>query len=76
MSHVSTPLRCSSIIDARRGSHFAITPVDLVGSRQFYLPDIGVLVTEMMSQSGLVSLSDALALRTGTDLTEDAEAAR
>jgi GH15 family glucan-1,4-alpha-glucosidase len=71
-----SPPLFDSIIDARRGSHFAITPENLVGSRQFYLPDTGVLVTEMMSQSGLVSLTDALALRTGTDLTEDAEAAR
>src|SRR5262245_13555403 len=65
-----------SIIDAGRGSHFAITPENPIGSRQFYLPDTGVLVTEIESQSGLVSVTDALALRTGTDLTEDAEAAR
>jgi len=65
-----------SIIDAQRGSHFAITPENPIGSRQFYLPDTGVLVTEIQSQSGFVSVTDALALRTGTDLTEDAEAAR
>ena len=65
-----------SIIDAQRGARFAITPDNPLGSRQFYLPDTGVLVTEIRSQSGVVSITDALALRTGTDLTEEAEAAR
>jgi len=71
----SAPL-FNAIIDARRGSHFAITPDRPVESHQFYLSDTGVLVTEILSQSGFVSLTDALALRTGTDLTDDAEAAR
>ncbi|HYR87748.1 MAG TPA: glycoside hydrolase family 15 protein [Terriglobia bacterium] len=71
-----SPPLFDSIIDVRRGSHFAINPENPVGSRQFYVPDTGVLVTEILSQSGLVSLTDALALRTGTDLTEDVEASR
>src|SRR5262245_13240521 len=71
-----SPPLFDAILDARRGSHFAIAPDNPVGSHQFYLPDTGVLVTEILSQSGFVSLTDALALRTGTDLTEDAEAAR
>jgi GH15 family glucan-1,4-alpha-glucosidase len=71
-----SPPLFDSIIDARRGSHFALTPENRVGSRQFYVPDTGVLVTEILSQSGLVSLTDALALRSGTDLTQDVEAAR
>jgi GH15 family glucan-1,4-alpha-glucosidase len=71
-----SPPLFDSMIDAKQGSNFAITPDSPVGSRQFYLPDTGVLVTEIVAQSGFVSLTDALALRAGTDLTEDREAAR
>jgi GH15 family glucan-1,4-alpha-glucosidase len=65
-----------SIIDARRGSHFAITPDTPVEARQAYLPDTGVLVTEIQSQSGLVSITDGLRLQAGADLTQETEAAR
>jgi GH15 family glucan-1,4-alpha-glucosidase len=71
----SAPL-FDSMIDVQHGSHFAITPDTPVASRQFYVQDTGVLVTEIQCPSGLVSITDALALQTGTDLTEDAEAAR
>jgi GH15 family glucan-1,4-alpha-glucosidase len=71
----SAPL-FDSMIDARRGSRFTIMPDNPVGSRQFYLPDSGVVVTEIRSQSGIVSLTDALVLREGMDLTGDTEAAR
>jgi alpha,alpha-trehalase len=71
-----SPPLFDAIIDARRGSYFAITPENPVGSHQFYLPDTGVLVTEILSHSGFVSLTDALVLQRGTDLAEDAEAAR
>jgi GH15 family glucan-1,4-alpha-glucosidase len=71
-----SPPLFDSIIDSGCGSCFAISPHNAVESRQFYVPDTGVLVTEILSLSGLVSVTDALALRTGTDLTEDAEAAR
>src|SRR5262245_20130523 len=70
----SAPL-FDSMIDARRGSRFTIMPDNPVGSRQFYLPDSGVVVTEIRSQSGIVSLTDALVLREGMDLTGDSETA-
>jgi GH15 family glucan-1,4-alpha-glucosidase len=70
----SAPL-FDSIIDAQRGSRFTITPDYPVESRQFYLPDSGVVVTEIRSQSGIVSITDALVLREGLDLTGDTEAA-
>jgi GH15 family glucan-1,4-alpha-glucosidase len=47
-----------------------------VDSRQFYEPDSAVLVTEMRTGSGLVRITDALALRSGADLTENTEANR
>jgi GH15 family glucan-1,4-alpha-glucosidase len=72
----SPPLFCG-ILDSRRGGAFTVAPEDLVQSRQRYEPDSGVLVTEMRGlHSGLVRLTDALTLRSGADLTEDAPAAR
>ena len=65
-----------ALLRSRRGSYFSITPENPTGSRQFYLPDTGVLVTEIQSASGLIAITDALTLHGGTDLTQDAEAAR
>jgi GH15 family glucan-1,4-alpha-glucosidase len=48
----------------------------LVESRQLYENDTGVLITEMRSASGLIRLTDALTLRSGADLSEDAPADR
>jgi alpha,alpha-trehalase len=71
----SPPLFCG-ILDAARGGAFTVAPEDVVESRQFYEPDSGVLVTEMRGRSGLVRVTDALTLRSGADLREDAPAAR
>jgi alpha,alpha-trehalase len=48
----------------------------LIESRQYYEPDTAVLVTEMRGPAGLVRVTDALTLRQGADLTEDAAAGR
>lgn len=71
----SPPLFCR-ILDTTRGGAFTVAPENLVESRQFYESDTGVLVTEMRSQSGLVRVTDALTIRSGADLTEDAPAGR
>ena len=71
----SPPLFCG-ILDRERGGTFTVAPEDLVQSRQSYEPDSGVLVTEMRGRSGVVRVTDALTLRSGTDLNEDAPAAR
>lgn len=71
----SPPLFCR-ILDSSRGGAFTVAPENLVESRQFYESDTGVLVTEMRSQSGLVRVTDALTIRSGADLTEDAPAGR
>ena len=70
----SPPLFCS-LLD-HRGGAFRLAPVEVVASRQRYEPDTGVLVTEMRASSGIVRLTDALALRAASDLTEDAAAGR
>lgn len=71
----SPPLFCR-LLDAKRGGAFTIAPEEIVESRQYYEPDTAVLVTEMRCPSGLVKLTDALTLRQGANLTEDAPAGR
>jgi GH15 family glucan-1,4-alpha-glucosidase len=69
----SEPLFCA-LLDHTRGGEFAVTPEELVEARQHYEPDTAVLITELRTETGLVRLTDALALRAGADLTDDAPA--
>ncbi|MDG9687562.1 glycoside hydrolase family 15 protein [Streptomyces sp. DH18] len=69
------PLFCG-LLDHARGGHFTLAPEDLVEARQRYEPDTGVLITELRSSTGLVRVTDALALRSGADLTDDTPADR
>lgn len=69
------PLFCG-LLDHARGGHFTVAPEDVVEARQWYEPDTGVLTTELRSGTGLLRITDALALRTGADLTDDAPAHR
>jgi alpha,alpha-trehalase len=71
----SPPVFCR-ILDARRGGAFTIAPEGMIESRQYYEPDTAVLVTEMRGPAGSVRVTDALTLRQGADLTEDAAAGR
>ena len=71
----SPPLFCG-LLDARRGGAFTVAPEEVVASRQFYEPDSGVLVTELRGREGSVRVTDALTLRAGGDLAEDAPAGR
>jgi alpha,alpha-trehalase len=71
----SPPLFCG-LLDAQRGGNFTIAPEEMTESRQYYESDTGVLVTEMRCASGLVRLTDALTLRSGAELSEDAAAGR
>ncbi|WP_326634047.1 glycoside hydrolase family 15 protein [Nonomuraea fuscirosea] len=69
------PLLCG-LLDHARGGEFALTLDDLRAARQFYEPDTAVLVTELQGPTGLVRITDALALRAGSDLSDDAGAGR
>jgi alpha,alpha-trehalase len=71
----SAPLFCS-ILDPDRGGRFTVAPDGLRESAQRYVEDTGVLVTEMRTDSGSVRVTDAMTLRSGADLAEDAPAAR
>ncbi len=70
----SPPLFCG-LLDVKRGGSFTLAPEGLVESRQEYLEDTGVLVTELRSTTGLVRLTDAMLLR-AVDLREDLPAHR
>jgi GH15 family glucan-1,4-alpha-glucosidase len=69
----SEPLFCA-LLDHASGGEFSVAPEGLVEARQRYETDTGVLITEMRSNTGVVQLTDALALRSGADLTDDAAA--
>src|SRR5690242_3659486 len=71
----SEPLFCG-LLDHQRGGDFTLTLEGLQEARQHYEPDTGVLVTELRSGAGIVRLTDALALRSGADLNDDAASAR
>ncbi|HEY1274024.1 MAG TPA: glycoside hydrolase family 15 protein [Thermoleophilaceae bacterium] len=71
----SEPLFCGLLDDAGGGS-FTVAPDELTEARQRYEPDTAVLVTELRSPTGLVAVTDTLALRPGTDLSDDAPAGR
>jgi GH15 family glucan-1,4-alpha-glucosidase len=65
------PLFCG-LLDQAEGGQFGVAPEGLLEARQFYEPDTAVLVTELRCATGTVRVTDALALRTGADLTDDA----
>jgi GH15 family glucan-1,4-alpha-glucosidase len=71
----SEPLFCS-LLDNTRGGCFTLTPDEVVEARQRYEPDTAVLITELRSPTGLVAITDALALRPGADLSDDAPGGR
>jgi alpha,alpha-trehalase len=71
----SPPLFCG-ILDAARGGAFTVAPEGLEESRQYYEPETAVLITEMRSPEGVVRLTDALTLRSGSDLSEGVAAGR
>jgi alpha,alpha-trehalase len=66
----------AGILDVERGGGFSISLEGLTESRQFYIEDTGVLITELRSQGGLVRITDAMAFRSGADLNEDAPPGR
>jgi hypothetical protein len=71
----SEPLFCA-LLDRTQGGQFTVTPENLREARQRYDPDTGVLHTELRSGTGLVRVTDALVLRSGADLSEDAPSSR
>jgi alpha,alpha-trehalase len=71
----SPPLFCG-LLDHAGGGAFTVAPDDVIEARQRYEPDTAVLVTELRSATGVLAIRDALALRPGTVLSDDAPAGR
>src|SRR5262249_50991678 len=71
----SEPLFCA-LLDQVGGGSFTVAPDEVVEARQRYEPDTAVLVTELRSPTGLLAVTDALLVRPGTDLSDDAPAGR
>jgi alpha,alpha-trehalase len=71
----SEPLFCG-LLDAARGGSFTVAPDEVIEARQRYEPDTAVLVTELRSPTGLLAVTDALALRPGAVLSDDVAAGR
>src|SRR6516162_9040392 len=71
----SEPLFCA-LLDQGLGGEFRVAPEGLVEARQRYEPETGILITELRTEDGVVQLTDALALRSGADLADDAPAGR
>jgi GH15 family glucan-1,4-alpha-glucosidase len=71
----SPPLFCG-LLDRIRGGSFTVAPDGLIESRQQYIEDTAVLITELRTATGLIRLTDAMLLRSGADLREDAAACR
>jgi GH15 family glucan-1,4-alpha-glucosidase len=64
----------AAILDAERGGRLSTWLEELLGSRQRYEPDTAILHTELRSRSGVIRLTDAMTLRPGSDLSEEARA--
>jgi GH15 family glucan-1,4-alpha-glucosidase len=69
------PLFCA-LLDRERGGQFSFSADGVLEARQKYETDTGVLMTELRTATGLVRITDALALRSQADLTDDAPAHR
>ncbi|MFI7360005.1 glycoside hydrolase family 15 protein [Streptomyces avidinii] len=64
----------AGLLDRNHGGTCLIVPDDVRSSRQRYVPDTAVLITELKSPQGTVELTDALILRPDARLEQDAPA--
>src|SRR5262245_23518518 len=69
------PVFCG-LVDVVKGGHFTLAPERIVEARQYYEPDTAVLHTEFHTADGRVRVTDAMAVRAGADLTDDAPCSR
>ena len=76
LPHFDSPPVFCGMLDKDKGGSFSVTPEGLEASRQYYLEDSGVLVTELRCAGGVVSVTDALTLRLGADIAEGTPAER
>ncbi len=57
--HFDSPSVFAALLDHRRGGRFQISPVHPVErTKQFYLPNTNVLITRLISKSGVAEITD------------------
>ncbi|MEV6782400.1 glycoside hydrolase family 15 protein [Streptomyces sp. NPDC051098] len=71
-----SPPLFAGLLDRHRGGRFVLGPDEVRESRQRYVRDTGVLVTEMRGPDGTVEVTDAFLLQPGARLEEDSRAGR
>lgn len=69
----SPPVFCG-LLDRHGGGVFQVVPEGLRASRQSYLDDTAVLITDLRTETGTVRLTDAFLLRPGARLEHDTRA--
>jgi GH15 family glucan-1,4-alpha-glucosidase len=67
--HFDSPSVFGSILDAERGGHFRISPVDDEGwhAKQLYFPDTNVLITRFLTPEGVGEVQDFMTIAGGED---------
>ena len=58
LPHFDSPSVFGALLDAKKGGHFKIAPVDAGTHKQFYLPDSNVLLTRFLSSEGTAEVMD------------------
>ncbi|HEY8702300.1 MAG TPA: glycoside hydrolase family 15 protein [Arthrobacter sp.] len=71
-----SPPFLAGLLDNEAGGRFDITPVPLRSSTQRYTEDSCVLVTSLVSDRGMLQVTDCLTLRSGANLAEPVPAGR
>ncbi|MFG2532557.1 glycoside hydrolase family 15 protein [Streptomyces sp. NPDC048516] len=63
-----SPSIFGSLLDARNGGHWRISPVGEVAKRQqYYFPDTNILMTRMLTENGIVEIQDFMPIRAEGD---------
>lgn len=76
LPNFDSPPFVAGLLDTERGGSLDVTPVDLRASAQRYLPDTGILVTDLQGPDGRLELTDCMTLRSGADLAEPVPSGR
>jgi alpha,alpha-trehalase len=71
----SSPL-FAALLDRKRGGRFRIGVKQLIETRQQYIPDTGVIVTQLRSESGTLEIVDALVFQEGVHIASDTASER
>src|SRR6266511_2947439 len=71
-----SPSIFASLLDDRKGGHFALHAVDDCVTKQMYLPDTAVLVTRFLSSKGVAEVIDFMAIENPGVVTDHHRLAR